>query len=79
MIEPYLAVTVLDDQQHGCVQPLHDSIQGLNAHAMLGCAIGKSPGVANGPGREVLGQLHKRGGTETDEEMRGRQKEEREG
>lgn len=53
-------ITVPDDQQHGGVLPLHGPVQALDAHAMLGGAIGQGPGVPNGTGREVLGQLEKR-------------------
>lgn len=53
----YLAVAVLDDHQHWGVLGLHRPVQRLNAHAVLGGAESQRPRVADGPWREIFGQL----------------------
>lgn len=53
----HLAIAVLDDHEHWRVLALHCTIQGLYAHAVLGCAKRQRPRVADGPGREILSKL----------------------
>lgn len=57
MGESYLPVAVFNDEEHGRILPLHDSVQGFNTHAVLGRAERQRPWIAYGSGWEMLCQL----------------------
>lgn len=57
MTPAYLAVAVLNDHEHRGVLALHRPVQRLDAHPVLRGAERQRPRVADGPRREVLGEL----------------------
>lgn len=53
----YLVKRVLDDEQHRRVCGAELPVEGLEAGAVAGRAVGQLPGVAVGPGWKLLPQL----------------------